>query len=520
MNCKVLLNNLNGFRWEAHDNIYIKGSVCIDNEIYSSKQISKILSPLIKLNDMKSVIAFTSQLNGIFAIVIKNEQECIVITDLTRTFPIFYGCSNDVLYLSDCSNTILHKVSKKVDPLSKEEYLTFGYVSGGKTIYKNVKSVEANHLYVINAKGSVKHKLKTYNLSNKVFESKELEKSANTHLQEMTARLISSANGSPFVIPLSGGLDSRAIVALLYLHNYKNVICFTYGKKTSREYEISKFVSDKLGYKHHFIEYEDRCLNDLFSSKYLGLFRYCHNNVSLPHIGDIYAFNYLHNNKIIPKNAIIVPGHSGDLIGGSHIRSEYKDYIAKDKIYLDEAQLIYKKHVNQPSHYKYEILKRLQLQLKEISSVHYCSSEYWNIANRQAKYIVNSVRCYEYFDYEFRLPLWDTNLVKFFLELPIEYRLENILYEKVLKSLFKDLKIDIYINEEKPLLVKCFKPIVEKLPKKQVRKIKQIYGNYLRSSYDDNNDIGASKALGLVNTSHEHFRRKFGTWLIDELQQI
>jgi asparagine synthase (glutamine-hydrolysing) len=41
---------------------------------------------------------------------------------------------------------------------------------------------------------------------------------------------------------------------------------------------------------------------------------------------------------------------------------------------------------------------------------------------RQPKFIVNAVRTYEYFGYEWRLPLWDKDLVSFWLSIPLSVR--------------------------------------------------------------------------------------------------
>jgi asparagine synthase (glutamine-hydrolysing) len=54
--------------------------------------------------------------------------------------------------------------------------------------------------------------------------------------------------------------------------------------------------------------------------------------------------------------------------------------------------------------------------------------ERWDCQERQAKFIVNSVRVYESFGYEWRLPLFDAELMDFWSRIPIEGRVGRRLY--------------------------------------------------------------------------------------------
>ena len=52
-------------------------------------------------------------------------------------------------------------------------------------------------------------------------------------------KVIRSANGRMIVVPLSGGYDSRVIASGLAHRGYRNVRCFSYGKKHNHESIIS-----------------------------------------------------------------------------------------------------------------------------------------------------------------------------------------------------------------------------------------------------------------------------------------
>ena len=56
------------------------------------------------------------------------------------------------------------------------------------------------------------------------------------------------------------------------------------------------------------------------------------------------------------------------------------------------------------------------------------ASAWFNVQERQAKFIVNSVRAYEYFGYEWLIPLWDNALFDFWAKVPITLRYQRRLY--------------------------------------------------------------------------------------------
>ena len=48
-------------------------------------------------------------------------------------------------------------------------------------------------------------------------------------------------------------------------------------------------------------------------------YKFASNHISVFGTQDYFAVKYLHDNKIINDDAIFVPGHSGDFLGGSHL---------------------------------------------------------------------------------------------------------------------------------------------------------------------------------------------------------
>ena len=69
----------------------------------------------------------------------------------------------------------------------------------------------------------------------------------------------------------------------------------------------------------------------------------------------------------------------------------------------------------------------------------------WNIQNRQANFIVNAVRVYEYFGVDWRIPLWDDELSDFWLSIGWKQKSNQVLYNKYMfEGYFIPLDVAIY----------------------------------------------------------------------------
>ena len=58
--------------------------------------------------------------------------------------------------------------------------------------------------------------------------------------------------------------------------------------------------------------------------------------------------------------------------------------------------------------------------------------ENWEYRERQCKYVVNGQKVYEFFNFDWFLPLWDSEFVKFWTTVPLDLRYKQNLYKKYL----------------------------------------------------------------------------------------
>src|SRR5690606_13164563 len=62
--------------------------------------------------------------------------------------------------------------------------------------------------------------------------------------------------------------------------------------------------------------------------------------------------------------------------------------------------------------------------------------ELWDWQERQAKYIANSVRVYEFYKCDWWLPLWDMEFTEFWRDVPLTLRRERLWFKTWITSLY------------------------------------------------------------------------------------
>jgi len=250
-------------------------------------------------------------------------------------------------------------------------------------------------------------------------------------------RLIDSAEGRTLVVPLSGGYDSRLIAAMLKRLGYPKVICYTYGNPRHGECVTSRKVAKFLNLPWIMVEHNRRQWFDAFQSADMQRFWHYSTNLSAsPHVQDWLAVQQLKQRQLIPEDSIIVPGHSGGSLQGANLVQIFED--KDDLTAQDLLNAIFQRYFTLwPC--SLELRNRLfsqrvtqRLQIPETLRAETAASLYdeWDRRDRQAKFIANSVRVYEYFGYDWRMPLWDAEFLNFWSRIPVEQRMHRSLFKQ------------------------------------------------------------------------------------------
>lgn len=457
----IKLQNNIGFKWYNYKNIHIKGFLFNEHNNFLSGK--RLLDYFCNIKTKKELHAKLKVVNGCFTAIIFIENSFFAIVDITRTFPLFYYQENDYhILISDNANIMIKRIKNaKIQEISKIELLFTGYVTGKNTLIENFFQIQAgSYIEIVNDK--IKENFYFNYYTNYFFNESynELKEKLRKIIYKTFERLIASLNNRIVVVPLSSGFDSRLIVTMLNEFGYKNVICFSYGNRNSFEVKASRKIAKKIGYKWYFVEYSKKIIKGFIDDvNFNHFYKYATNLTSIFHIQDYFAIKNIFEKKIVPNDAIIIPGHTGDFISGGHIPDELFNSSEVTKQILLSG--IIEKHYNLKLNDELidylipKINKELLYSKNHVNSHLYY--ENWEMKERQAKFIVNANRVYEFWGYEHRIPLWDLELVDFFLHLPIKYKKQSLLYRDVLSNIiFKKYDLQKDVNSKRPHPI--FKP--------------------------------------------------------------
>jgi len=393
-------------------------------------------------------------LNGFFAVVIKRGTQVFAAVDRLRSIPLFYGKLGTDVFISDDARWVKDRVGdQELEPLAKQEFLATGYVTGPDTLFPKVKQIQAGEfvLFQTSEDGHSDVFPQRYfrYVHSDYFDSPEeiLHQRLQETLVDIFGRLITFAGGRPIVVPLSGGYDSRLIVLMLKKLGYENVIAFSYGKPGNKESEVSKKVADSLGFRWEFVPYSNMLWHQWYLSEEMrGYTSFADGLSSLPHIQDWPAVLTLSRENRVPTDSIFVPGHSADLLAGSRSKSVPDLYSGQvENSRLIEALLGYhynlfpwlKENPNLGLFFKDRV--KATLGAPSLYPDPSSAFESWDISERQPKFIVNSLRVYEYFGYGWWIPFWDRAFIKFWSRVVPENRSNQSLYINHVKCLEREL---------------------------------------------------------------------------------
>ena len=381
----------------------------------------------LNLNNLSLEVPLVAELkntSGLFSLILRTGNEFILASDIIRSYPVFYGFHQNRLFVTDH----LEEFQKENGPIEidndkLEEFFASGLVYGNRTVYKNVYGLQAGEIVSIRSNDisseryfKFKPAKKPVYYENLTEFTKDFDKiflSAFSRMIEQTPHV------NRWVIPLSGGHDSRLVVNYLHRLGVKNVICFSYGTPDNEQSRVSKQVADAIGYEWHFVEYTEQKWQALRDS---GLFdeylTFAFNGVSTPHLQDFLAVYELRAKGKIGDGDIFLPGHTVVTV------SVFNEDTLKLKTEEEALQYVYSKirRMTDLSRALPPIYIALQNMYFESKTSPENFMAFCDWQERQAKFITNSIKTYDFFGFESRQPMWDKEIVDFWLRIPAKER--------------------------------------------------------------------------------------------------
>lgn len=430
---ELFLTHEASYCWMFSDGFSFRGYFIVDGCCYQGDTAISYLRKALSARPTDEVLR---ALNGVFSIIWDREDSVLFAVDRLRGLPLFYALENGELLLSDDAQMIADALpALSLNELAVHEYAaTALFVPGRETLLNGVYQVQAGECCVFEAQtAELKRSFYFQYVHSRLYTAEEHDAMlSDFHAAYAAAgrHLVQALRGRTAVVPLSGGADSRMVLSMLKANHYEKVICFTYGKPGNTEAEISRQVAAEYGYPWHFVPYTramwKALRNDPETNAYFALaFQY----VSTPHVQDFPAVRALKAEGVLPADSVFVPGHTGDMIASGHLTKDYLHPMSHEQFLRAIMGKFFRGH----PYSKFErISARFPICDAHDTEAMASQAEWFNIQERQAKFIVNSVRAYEFFGYEWLIPLWDNAQFDFWARVPIAQRYQRKLYFEAL----------------------------------------------------------------------------------------
>lgn len=423
--------------------LWVKGYIyshSIENIISICKNIKK-----------EEVPSFIAGINGHFALAVQRDKLTFLAVDKIRSTPLFFTKIKDNFFInSDPKNLInLNNFNKLIDENARLEIAMSGFVIGNKTIYKNLHSLKAGEIVMFHENSYELTKYHRYfgEIVNKSFED-YLEELSQVTLN-IFRKMLNKIGDRQIIIPLSAGNDSRLVASILKHLGAKNVKCYSYGSSGNFEAKIAKKISKKLGFEWKLIPLTHKSEKIFYASKdYKYYLNFTETYCSVPYIQSLSSIKYLKDIKWISDDAIFINGNTGDFISGGHINLNMINNFKIDNEKLRKENILnqliekhfflwgYLKTNNNFDKLKINLWDEIIRGCGKIqkNSNDHLLYEYSEFVNRQSEYVINGQRMYEYYGYDWRLPLWNDEYLFFWQKVPLDFKIKQKLYIKMLKK--------------------------------------------------------------------------------------
>jgi len=428
-----------------HNWIHINSGVYSVYYVGRYSSICKILNILSNdsVLDKYYISKVVNKLTGNFSIVAESDTSIFALVDRVSGYDIFYKSTPRSLLVSNSAHKLLNKNydDNELDKISVLEMKMSGYVLENRTIYKDIKKVNAGEMlfYKKNSKELTLHSYYEFYKSKIRYEKDSLlieELDEKTDI--IVKRNISDADGATIWVPLSGGLDSRLIICKLVQHGYDNIRAYSYGVVGNYDSLRAKNIASTLKVRWSFISTSSEKSRKYFLSKERNEYwDFASGLYIAPNLHGMFALRSLFKSGDMKRGDVVINGQSGDFIAGQHIPVIESIQVCNNKL----LNLILHKHFSNRDNYitddsKLEIIKKnINSSLgvhKNISNYQELaqSYEYWEWKERQTKRVINGQANYDFFGLNWELPLWDIEYLNFWVDLPLHQKVDRRLFSE------------------------------------------------------------------------------------------
>jgi len=227
--------------------VKINDTTIKNNQVFCVKNdFGKLSYQQINSQSFISKLKIKNPKIGFLFFIVKNDHILVIPDDWGRV-PLFFHHSYSELFCSSSFKSVIENYNLEIDDNEILKQLFFGHSFLGKTIFKNTFVLPPYNKIFFYKSGT--------KLKNNILEIKNIadsKKYSISKINEMISRVFNDyfKMKTNFLLSISGGLDSRLLLAKYLELKQKKLNCFTYGTKNDRDVIIAKKITKDLNLKH------------------------------------------------------------------------------------------------------------------------------------------------------------------------------------------------------------------------------------------------------------------------------
>lgn len=396
-------------------------------------------------------------LNGLYIICIweSDHKKLTIINDRYGFKKLYYWFSKDrLMFASEYKSIVWHpQFNKKISELAVANFLSVSYLLDDRTFFEDIKLVPPASVMIYKEGQLTFRRYWDYEFSNRV-EGKV--RSEEYYIDEYALRVKEAVRKrcrENMCLPITGGLDSRTLAAMASQSlEFSKVITCTIGHKHCYDVRFSRKIARSLGYKHTFIpvgpgyieEYMDEGIWRLEGGAYCFTFWIFALDAFLEKNNTKFAMSGFLGGCLSGGQGYFSPALSEETNPEKAIELLYRTFF--NNVFEDRELAI----ILKPGVYKH-------ISGESFASIKRCfnapgtdnilnKSNYVDLHQRQRRFIAYHMDILGTFS-EVLDPFADNEFVDFILSVPIEMKLGQRIYKKmIVKHLDKVSKIPRAIN--------------------------------------------------------------------------
>lgn len=480
--------------------------ICFFGEIFSYHNIEaeSITNPakLFAEEYKKNGVSFFANVNGSFNALIYHFElkKLVLVNDRFGTRPLYYVVSNNTVYFAPEVKAFPSELKSNIDFSSIYDLFSYGHLFGYKTMFKNINQLpEASYLVFQNGNPEIK-RYWDYPFDELIyirtnFSKKEIEgyteKLQDTFLKSVERQ--TRKNRKDILISLSGGLDSRFVIAAAAKNEVDPLTVYTMGEQASEDVIYSGQVVKILGADQTIFKIQPENI-----WKDADYFSKISDSMSMIY-GPIQGMTPLrHFNG---KSQIKLTAQMCDAVFGNTLQRTRMQALMGKKVHDDESRNIITGIFNLLTEFQikqvftdefYRKLENENIPGQYIEKYKLPMHSYFNLLmNEHGRRGTLGGNLIYNLMYETRMPSYDYDLMDLAYSLPIELRKNQFIYRRAFSGLFPELAeipregvgYPINISETKLKIKYLENKIIGRLKKTPASKFVNQFSRWNKPSY-------------------------------------